>query len=467
MTQKIKTSLQQSPSARWIALILVSITMLTGYFFSDVMSPLKPLLIQDAALGWTNEAFGFYFGAYAWFNVFLGMLILGGIILDKKGIRFTGTTFVALMVVGAACNYYALTDAFTNSVSARFLGSFLTNISPSAKMAAFGYAIFGVGVEIAGITASRIIVKWFKGKEMALAMGLQVATARMGMLMAMVMPSRMVGESGDFSRPVAFGILLLCIGLISYLIFCISDARLDKEIEAEKASKAEIAEEEFKFGDLKNLFTNPSFLFISLLCVLFYAAVFPFMKYAPDLMVNKFGVDPKFAGDIPSLLPLGTMALTPLFGWFLDYKGKGASIMLLGSALLILVHLLFAFGPSSIVLAIVLIVLLGIAFSLVPSAMWPAVPKIVDERCLGTAYSVIFWIQNIGLMTVPMLIGYVLDAVNPGITERIQSGEAVTYDYTIPMLIFACFGTAGIVFAFLLKWSDKKQKFGLEEPNKK
>lgn len=464
MTQNLKTSLQHSPSARWIALVLVSLTMLTGYFFSDVMSPLKPLLIKDAALGWTNEAFGFYFGAYSWFNVFLGMLILGGIILDKKGIRFTGTTFVALMVVGASLNFYALTDAFAHSGMARFLGSFLTNVSPSAKMAALGYAIFGVGVEIAGITTSRIIVKWFKGKEMALAMGLQVATARIGMLMAMTLPSRIVGNSGDFSRPVAFGIILLCIGLISYIVYCISDSRLDREMHAAKTMEAE---EEFKFADLKNLFTNPSFLFISFLCVLFYSAVFPFMKYAPDLMVNKFGVDPKFAGDIPSLLPLGTMALTPLFGWFLDTKGKGASIMLLGSSLLIIVHLLFAFGPNSLTLAIGLIILLGIAFSLVPSAMWPAVPKIVDERCLGTAFSVIFWIQNIGLMTVPMLIGYVLEAVNPGVTEQIKQGVNATYDYTIPMIIFAGFGIAGLGFAFLLKWSDKKQNFGLEKPNKK
>lgn len=464
MTQNLKTSLQHSPSARWFALVLISLTMLTGYFFSDVMSPLKPLLIKDASLGWTNEAFGFYFGAYSWFNVFLGMLILGGIILDKKGIRFTGTTFVTLMVVGAALNFYALTDAFANSSISHFLGSFFPNISPSAKMAAFGYAIFGVGVEIAGITTSRIIVKWFKGKEMALAMGLQVATARIGMLMAMTLPSRIVGNSGDFSRPVAFGIILLCIGLISYIVYCISDSRLDREMHAGKTIEAE---EEFKFADLKNLFTNPSFLFISFLCVLFYSAVFPFMKYAPDLMVNKFGVDPKFAGDIPSLLPLGTMALTPLFGWFLDTKGKGASIMLLGSSLLIIVHLLFAFGPNSLTLAIGLIILLGIAFSLVPSAMWPAVPKIVDERCLGTAFSVIFWIQNIGLMTVPMLIGYVLEATNPGVTEQIKQGINATYDYTIPMIIFAGFGIAGLGFAFLLKWSDKKQNFGLEKPNKK
>lgn len=464
MTEKIQKLLRDSKGARWFVLATVSFTMLTGYFIADVISPLGDMLADSPLTRWSPLDFGFVTGAYSWFNVFFLMLIFGGIILDKMGIRFTGNTFVSLMIVGTAVKYYALTETFANGgFGYDFFNSFMTDYSPSAKLAALGFAIFGVGVEIAGITVSKIIVKWFKGKEMALAMGLEMATARIGMLLAMWLSPRIVSAWGNISLPVGLGLLLLCIGLISFLIHSMMDAKLDKQI-AEEGNTAPA--EEFKISDLKILFTNKAFLYISFLCVLFYSAVFPFMKWASTLMVHKYGADPATAGDIPGLLPLGTMALTPLFGYFLDNKGKAASIMIFGSLLLILVHMLYAVGPVNSFMPYFCIILLGIAFSLVPASMWPSVPKIVDDRYLGSAYAAIFWIQNWGLMAMPTLIGIVLNAVNPGVAEQIQAGVAdVHYDFTIPMLMFASTGVLGLVFAFLLKREDKKKGYGLELPN--
>jgi len=464
MTEKLQQTLRDSKVARWIALLLVSLSLLTGYFFADVMSPLKTMLVENDTLGWNNEGYGWYAGAYSWFNVIFLMLIFGGIILDRMGIRFTGTTFIVVMIAGAGLNYYALTDAFINhGVAYDFLNSFWTKYSPSVKMSALGYALFGVGVEILGITGSRMVVKWFKGKEMAFAMALQVALSRLGMFWVMYQAPRMAGEEQIVSRPVAFGAVLLVFGLAAFILYVIMDAKLDKEETIDLSDE----EEDFKLIDVAKLITNKAFLYIAVLCVLFYSAVFPFMKYAPDLMVNKFGVLATKAGDIPGLLPIGSMILTPVFGLFLDYRGKSASIMILGSLLLIIVHFGFAFGSSSPILAIGLMILLGIAFSLVPAAMWPAVPKIVKEQYLGSAYAVIFYIQNIGLWLYPMIIGSSLESSNPGVTQQIKDGiEGAHYDYTNPMLIFALTGFVGLLFAFLLKHEDKKKGYGLELPNK-
>jgi predicted MFS family arabinose efflux permease len=464
MTETLKKTLRESTTARWMVLLIVSFTMLTGYYFADVMSPLKPM-VQKLA-GWdNNSAFGLYFGAYSWFNVFFGMLIIGGIILDKMGIRFTGTTFVLLMAGGAALNYYALTDTFINGGPGFHLfDSFWGEYSASTKMASLGFAIFGVGVEIAGVTVSRIIVKWFMGKELALAMGLQVAIARMGTAAALFFAPRIAGIDEVVTRPVAFGVILLLVGFLAYLVYNVMDVKLDKE---DVAANGIAEEEEFKLVDVGKILSNKAFIYIAMLCVLFYSGVFPFLKYASDLMVNKFGVPAVTAGDIPSILPFGTILLTPLFGYFLDRKGKGASIMIFGSILLILVHLSFAFGSSSIVLAYALMIILGIAFSLVPAAMWPSVPKIVPEQYLGTAYSVIFWVQNIGLWGVPMFIGWVLDKTNPGVLAQIKQGvEGVKLDYMVSMVVFALTGFIGLLFAFLLKIEDKKKGYGLELPNK-
>ena len=463
MINSMQNSLRESKTARWLALLFVSLTLLAGYFFADVMSPLKSMIIENQQLGWDNNDYGLYTGAYSWFNVFFVMLIIGGIILDKAGIRLTGILFSALMIVGGWFNYYALTDTFVNGgIGYDFLNSFWTQYNPSVKLASLGYALFGVGVEILGVTGSRMVVKWFKGKEMAFAMALQVSFGRLGMLWVFTHAPRLAGEDHNISRPIAFGVFLLIIGLLTFMVYSVMDFKLDKQETIDLSDE----EEEFRLLDVGKLLLNRSFLYISMLCVLFYSAVFPFMKYAADLMVHKFGVDPATAGDIPSLLPLGTMFMTPIIGLYLDYKGKSASVMIFGSLLLILVHLGFAFGPSSEILAIGLMIVLGISFSLVPAAMWPAIPKIVKEQYLGSAYSLIFWIQNWGLMAVPMIIGWSLEKYNPGVTDQIKQGVEVHYDYTIPLILLAITGILGLVFAFLLKIDDKKMGYGLEAPNK-
>jgi len=428
--------------------------MLTGYFFTDIMSPLQGLLRDNA--GWTNSQYGTFAGSYSFLNVFALMLIFGGIILDKAGIRFTGTFFIGVMLVGAFFNFYAMTDFFNNGgLGYDFLNSFLTDYKPSLKMAILGYSLFGVGVEVAGITVSRILVKWFKGKELALAMGLEMATARGGMLLAFSASPLMAGKAEIISRPLAFGVILLVIGFLAFFVHNMMDKKLDREISND--ASVESSEEEFKVSDIFLLFKNPGFILIALLCVLFYSAVFPFTKFAPDLMAQKYLFPKEYAGMMVSLLPIGTMVLTPLFGSFMDRKGKAASIMILGSILLIIVHLIFAFSPSDKVFAVVAMIILGFAFSFVPAAMWPSVPKIIPESRLGSAYAMIFMIQNVGLMTFPILLGRVLDASNVGNTGNL--------DYTNPMLLMVACGIAALLVAFRLRSVDKKNSYGLDLPN--
>ncbi len=456
--ETITNTLRDSKAARWTALAVVSFTMLCGYYLTDVMAPLKPMLEKE--LLWNSTEYGFFTSAYGWFNVLLLMLILGGIILDKKGVRFTGKMATIIMVIGTAIKFWAIST--TTLDGQQFLGMKLQVV-----IAALGYATFGVGVEVAGITVSKIIVKWFKGKELALAMGLEMASARIGTGLALFASYPIAVWMGDVSKPIFLGLILLCIGMISFFIYTAKDKKLDQSVEAEAALTGIAADEEsFKIADIWSILKNKGWWYIAILCVLFYSAVFPFLKYASDLMVNKFGVDPLVAGSIPALLPFGTILLTPFFGNVYDRKGKGASIMIIGAIILICVHALFAvpflnFKP----VAIALIILLGIGFSLVPSAMWPSVPKIIPERQLGTAYALIFWVQNWGLMGVPALIGWVLDKYCITGTRLVDGVSVPNYNYTIPMIIFTCFGILALVFAFLLKAEDKKKGYGLELPN--
>lgn len=454
MTEVIRKTLRDSKTARWTALGVVAFTMLCGYYLADVMAPLKPLL--ESQKGWSSTEYGFFTSAYGWFNVFLLMLILGGIILDKMGVRFTGLMAASIMVAGTAVKYWAIS---TNSLD----GATLFGWKAQVMVAALGYATFGVGVEIAGITVSKIIVKWFKGKEMALAMGLEMATARMGTALALSTSAPIAQAMHNVSVPILICLIMLCIGLISFFLYTFMDKKLDASIAADNEGKDVEPEEEFKLSDIKFIFTNKGWWYIAILCVLFYSAVFPFLKYASDLMVNKFGVKESLAGLIPSLLPFGTMILTPTFGNLYDRKGKGATIMILGAILLIFVHAMFAIPIfNNYLFAIFLVIVLGIGFSLVPSAMWPSVPKIIPEKQLGTAYAMIFWVQNWGLMGIPALIGWVLDKYCI-IGTKVDGTPA--YNYTIPMLIFMSLGLLALIFAFLLKAEDKKKGYGLELPN--
>lgn len=453
MTEIIRKKLSDSKAARWFVLILVAFTMLCGYFLTDVMSPLKPML--EAELGWSSSDYGFFTSAYGWFNVFLFMLIIGGIILDKMGVRFTGLMSCGLMIIGCSLKFYAISDY--SSFEGLIFG-----INKQVFVAALGYAIFGVGVETAGITVSKIIVRWFKGHEIALAMGLEMAMARMGTALALGITVPVAEHFKSISTPILFALTLLCVGLIAFLVFCVMDRKLDVSIK----ESDEAPEEPFRAKDIGGIVTNKGFWLIAFLCVLFYSAVFPFLKYATDLMVNKYDVDPKLAGLIPMLLPFGNILLTPLFGNLYDRIGKGATLMIIGSVMLIVVHLLFSLPIlNDWWFAAIVMIVLGIAFSLVPSAMWPSVPKIIPERQLGTAYALIFWVQNWGLMGVPYMIGVILEKYC--ITgQRVVEGKTLNmYDYTIPMIIFMSFGILALIVAFLLKQEDKKKQYGLEKPN--
>ncbi|MDO9257976.1 MAG: MFS transporter [Bacteroidales bacterium] len=461
MTDTIRHTLRDSKVARWSALAVVAFTMLTGYYLTDVIAPLKGLL--EGRLGWDSSDFGFFNSGYGWFNVFLGMLIIGGIILDKMGVRFTGLMAAIVMVGGTAIKYWAVQ---THSLDGQMWHVLWFDVKAQVLIAGLGFAIFAVGVEVAGITVSKIIYKWFKGKELALAMGLEMATARLGTALALATSVPIAKATGmvDVSRPILLGLILLCIGLLSFVMYIFMDKKLDaSEVDANKPVEEE---EAFKLSDIVMIITNKGWWYIAILCVLFYSAVFPFLKYAADLMVNKFGVSEDLAGTIPSMLPFGTILLTPLFGSLYDRKGKGATIMMIGASILIAVHALFAVPfLNHWLIAIVLILALGVGFSLVPSAMWPSVPKIIPEKQLGTAYALIFWVQNWGLMGVPALIGWVLDKYC--VTGQImREGVSVnTYNYTIPMLIFTGFGVLALLFAYLLKVEDKKMGYGLQLPN--
>ncbi|GAB4277492.1 MAG: hypothetical protein Kow0068_00620 [Marinilabiliales bacterium] len=406
MVEKLRKSLRESKTARWFALIVVSFTMLCGYYLTDVMAPLKGLLEQQ--LGWDSAEYGIFTSAYGWFNVFLFMLIIGGIILDRMGVRFTGFMATMTMVIGIAIKYWAVS---THSLDGIVWDVWFFKAKAQVLMAGLGYAIFGIGVEVAGITVSKIIVKWFKGKEMALAMGLEMAMARIGTGIAIGTSLPLAKWLGHVSMPVLVGLIMSCIGMISFIIYIMQDKKLDAEIANDpELNKNAESEETFKLKDLIKIITNKAWWFIAILCVLFYSSVFPFLKYATDLMINKFGINESIAGAIPALLPFGTIILTPFFGNLYDRKGKGASIMIIGSLMLIFVHAMFSIPFLNFwLIAILLVVILGIGFSLVPSAMWPSVPKIIPEKQLGSAYALIFWVQNWGLMGVPALIGWVLN----------------------------------------------------------
>ena len=452
-TQAIQQKLSDSKSARWTALLIVSFTMMFGYFFTDVMSPLEPLLTaakEDGGLGlgWSSDEYGFFSGAYGYFNVFLLLLFFGGIILDKFGIRFTGIMSTILMFGGALIKWYAVGHDFTGTIAVPFFGTYQTQV----VLAALGFSIYGVGCEIAGITVSKVIVKWFTGHELALAMGVQVALARLGTAGALGFALPFAKWMGGVSASVGLGAALLCAGVIVFLVYCV----MDKKEDASAAAVQGEPEEGFKFSDLKVLLTTTGFWYVAVLCLMFYAGVFPFLKFATKLMIFKYGVAEDVAGLIPAMLPFGTIFLTPLFGSIYDKYGKGATLMLIGSVLLTCVHIIFALPFGTWILAVAVMVVLGIAFGLVPSAMWPSVPKIIPMKLLGTAYALIFYIQNIGLALVPVWIGKVNQA---------NTGANGVIDYTETMTIFALFGVVAIIISLLLMWEDKRKGYGLQQPN--
>ena len=535
--------------ARWTALGLLAFAMFCSYIFMDILSPIKNLLQETR--GWDSTAFGTMQGSETFLNVFIFFLIFAGIILDKMGVRFTAVLSGAVMLIGATINWYALTDAFLGSSLDVWFTNHLNyipgfdelGISPfyegmpaSAKLSAVGFMIFGCGLEMAGITVSRGIVKWFKGREMALAMGSEMALARLGVATCMIFSPLFAELGGDISvsRSVAFAVVLLMVALIMFIVYFFMDKKLD-----EQSGEAEEKDEPFKVSDIGKILSSWAFWVVALLCVLYYSAIFPFQKYAvnmlqcnltftdvaPDsfwatdtvtviqyiIMIvvaiasfasnfskNKaikygmlftavvalviycyMGYMRQSASAIFAVFPLLAVGITPILGNFVDYKGKAASMLVLGSLLLIICHLTFAFilpmfkdSPvGGVIVAYVTILVLGASFSLVPASLWPSVPKLVDAKIIGSAYALIFWIQNIGLWLFPMLIGKILDKTNPEITAGLANGTltpdeaAVSYNYTAPLVMLACLGVAALVLGFVLIGVDKKKHLGLELPN--
>lgn len=444
--------MNDSPIARWAVLILVASMMFFAYMFVDVMSPLKSLV--ESNLGWNSSVFGTYAASEYILNV-VGFLLIAGIILDKLGVRFSGVLSAGLMVFGAAVKFVAITDWFQTTAFCHWLDSWWVSMPGSAKLASLGFMIFGCGCEMEGTNVSKILAKWFKGKEMALAMGLEMAIARLGVFAVMwIAPIISARFDGSVLAPIGFCGALLCIGLINFIIFGVMDRKFDNQlVEAGMVTEEKSPEDEFHVRDLGAIFRSKMFWIVALLCVLYYSAIFPFQRYATNFLEETLMIDAAVAARLFSCFPILAMCLTPFLGIFLDYKGKGATMLMLGSIIMIVCHLSFAFLLPIFPykwLAVLLIVVLGVSFSLVPAALWPSVPKIIDEKILGSAYCLIFWVQNVGLCFVPMIIG---------------SLRQSTGGYLVPMIVFSSFGVLAFFFSLLLKKEDRRKGYGLEQPN--
>ena len=456
MVKAIQQTLRDSAAARWTVLVLVASMMFFAYMFVDILSPLASLL--NDTIGWDQGVFGTYAAGEYLLNVF-GFLILAGIILDKMGVRFTGLLSASLMVIGAAIKYWGI--SWTDANTVEWLNAWWPSMPGSAKLALFGFMIFGCGCEMAGTTVSKILAKWFKGKEMALAMGLEMAIARLGVFGAMWLAPMLsekfaVNGTNSVTAPLLFASLLLVIGLLNFFVFTIMDTKFDNQLVAIGEATAEKdPEDEFHVSDLGQIFQSKMFWIVALLCVLYYSAIFPFQRFATNFLEETLSISNAEAAGLFKWFPILAMVLTPFLGAFIDYKGKGASMMLLGAVIMIACHSVFAFvlpAYPSKTLALVTILVLGVSFSLVPASMWPSVPKIIDEKVLGSAYCLIFWVQNIGLCLVPLLIGKLRVATN---------------GYLVPMCVFASFGVLAFLLSLALKIEDKKKNYGLELPNKK
>jgi nitrate/nitrite transporter NarK len=451
VAEAIRHRLNDSPIARWTVLFIVATAMMMGYFVNDVMSPLEALLEMPKAeggLGWTSSDYGFFSGSGSFINVFLLMLFFSGLILDKMGIRFTGILACSFMTLGTLVKYYAVTTDFGTS-SVTFFG---TDLPTSAAWASFGFAVFGVGYEMTGITVSKAMVRWFTGHELALAMGIQLAMARLGTAAALSI-SAPVARHFSLSTPLLVALAFLIIGLLAFLVFCVMDRRLDdsrRSCSTSSSSSSNENNEEFRLSDIGITLRNPGFWLITIFCVLFYSAVSPFLKFSTKLMVIKYGVDPDIAGFFSSIAPFGTILMTPLFGLVFDRFGRGVTLVITGALMLTAVHFGFSLPMHSSAVAIALMVVLSVGYSLAPAALWPCVPKIIPLKCLGTAYSMIFFIQNFGRAIIPMFVG---------------RANETDPSYTTSMLIFGFTALGAALTAIVMLYTDRKKGYGLQLPN--
>ena len=464
MVQKAKTFLRDSKSARWIVLLCLAIPMFASYFFDDIFSTISHIFKNPEILdlAWSSSDYGFYGGAYSLLCVW-GGLVICGMLLDKWGVRFTGSLFVGLMVAGSLLVAYSISESFAQSRLYVTMGSFFPK--PSLALAYAGCAIFGLGSEIAGVAVTRSIAKWFKGKEMALAMGLQLALARLGTATALILVPRLVDTSLDFipfaqtSKPAAIGMILMLVAVVVWSVFLLIDRTFDRQV-AEERKSSNVKEDKFKFSDIFKILGNKHFILISLLCVFFYCCIISFRRFATSIIIPQFGIDSVLAADMVALIPFSTIIFTPLFGSLVDFKGKATRFMLLGSALVLFAHLIIAFAPGMAIFGYIGLAVLGIGYSLVPAAMWPSVPKVIPEKNLGTAYSLIYWIQNMGMLIVPIFVGLIIK----GTVDRIGDAKqaAVNAEY---LFIFLAIVAVGVAF-ILMKSSDANPQLKLDVPNK-
>ncbi len=441
--------MNESAAFRWGILILVGFILSVNYYFYDAFSTLKDLLTKE--FNFSNTDYGLFVSFYSIPNTFLFMAVIGGVILDKIGIRRTGFIFIFFMAFGAMLTAYGASEMYAEGgIGYSFMQSFMPDYSPELKMMLTGRFFYGMGAETSIVVISKILVKWFKGKDLALAFGLKVGFGRLGTFAALQLSPVMAKGGEHLSNAIWFAAVLVLLGLFAFMIYILFDLKLDKQIEIEKGSEPK---SKFKFSDIFDILTNRAFILIALLCVTFYSAVFPFMAFAPDFFFHKFGMSYEKSGQIASLLPLGTLIFTPIFGSLIDRKGKAATAMIFGSLLLFVIYSGFAFTSIQ---PYVPMILLGISFSLIPAAMWPTTVKLVNEDEIGTAYGLMYSIQNLGLWGFPLIVGIVLDKTNPE--------NPVTLNYGPVMLIFLGLGLAGLIFALLLKMVDKKWDYGIEKP---
>lgn len=434
---------------RWGILVLTGFILSANYYFYDAFSTLKGLLMSE--FGFSNTDYGLFVAFYSIPNTFLLMAVIGGVILDKIGIRRTGFIFIFFMAFGAVLTAYGASEFYgNNGPGYELMTSFLPGYSPELKMMLLGRFFYGLGAETSIVVVSKILVKWFKGKDLALAFGLKVGFGRLGTFAALQLSPMIADGGAHLSTAIWFAAVLVLAGLLAFIVYMMYDLKLDKQL---ATTEVKSKKDGFRVKDITRLLTNPAYLLIALLCVTFYSAVFPFIAFAPDLLLHKFGLTEVESGRFTSIMPIATLIFTPLFGMFIDRKGKAATLMIYGSLALLLVHLSFAYTYIPPYLPMIF---LGLAFSLIPATMWPSMVKLVDDKIIGTAYGLMYSIQNLGLFVFPILAGYILDASNPGNPE--------TLDYTATMTMFVILSSLGVVFALLLKNQDAKKGFGIELP---
>ena len=451
--EKISKAINDSAALRWGILILVGFILSVNYYFYDAFSTLKDLL--KAEFDFTNTDYGLFVSFYSVPNTFLLMAVIGGMILDKIGIRRTGFMFVFFMALGAIITAYGASDYYRgDGFGYGFFSSFWTGKSPELKMMLLGRFLFGLGAETSIVVVSKILVKWFKGKDLALAFGLKIGFGRLGTIAALQISPVVANDGANLTGAIWLAAILVCTGLLAFIVYMLFDAKFDRQLISEqKDDSIRVEKDKFLFSDVFRLLNNRAYLLIALLCVTFYSAVFPFLAYAPDFFADKFALTDVQSGRITSLLPFGTLIFTPVFGSLIDRKGRSATAMIFGSIILLIVHLIFSLTN---IMPHIPMILLGVAFSIVPAAMWPSMVKLVPERQIGSAYGLMYSIQNLGLWGFPLIAGIILDKTNPGNPE--------VADYRATIFMFALLGLLGLFFALMLKREDKRGKFRIELP---